>query len=189
MSRQQILQTVRAAKPPAIPLPPPYRPAHQPTGPVVQQFCDTLTRVGGHSHRTPRSALADTIADFATRYAPYGTCCNTLDPTDMPAQPYGVVIVRGLLGVAESGAVLIPASQLPLPSLPLIGRALVVILEETAIVADLHQAYQQTQNHIAASPYTLWVAGPSKTADIEKKLVTGAQGTTEHHVLLLRAAR
>ena len=85
-----------------------------------------------------------------------------------------VVILEAQFGVAENGAVWLTEDNYKLRVLPFIGEHLVMIVHATTLVGNMHQAYQL----IAGADYGfgVFIAGPSKTADIEQSLVLGAHG-------------
>jgi L-lactate dehydrogenase complex protein LldG len=86
--------------------------------------------------------------------------------------------------VAESGAVwLTPADALARAAL-FLAEHLALVVSETEIVSDLHQAYARID--AGAAPFGCFVAGPSKTADIEQVLVIGAHGARTLTVFLTR---
>lgn len=92
-------------------------------------------------------------------------------------------VIRGSLGVAENGAVWVRERDMGHRILPFICQQLVLVLEERAIVATMHEAYEQLR--IAEEGYGVFIAGPSKTADIEQSLVIGAHGPVEMRVLII----
>jgi L-lactate dehydrogenase complex protein LldG len=89
-----------------------------------------------------------------------------LDGTD-------VGIVEGKIGVAENGCVWIPQTMKE-KAVCFISEYLVIILNKSDIVNNMHEAYKR----ISFDPqynFGTFISGPSKTADIEQALVMGAQ--------------
>ncbi|MNF83372.1 Lactate utilization protein C [compost metagenome] len=82
--------------------------------------------------------------------------------------------IKGTVGVAENGAVWIYESQMINRLVPFICQHLVLVIEKKSIVATLHQAYEKIE--AAREGFGIFIAGPSKTADIEQSLVIGAHG-------------
>jgi hypothetical protein len=94
-----------------------------------------------------------------------------------------LVVLQGLFGVAENGAVWITDAQLPDRVLPFITQNLVLIVNRASLVPTLTEAYQEIGS--AHYEFGMFVAGPSKTADIEQSLVLGAHGPKTMTVVLL----
>ena len=82
--------------------------------------------------------------------------------------------IMGTVGVAENGAVWIYESQMINRLVPFICQHLVLVIDKKSIVATLHQAYKKIE--VAREGFGVFIAGPSKTADIEQSLVIGAHG-------------
>lgn len=94
-----------------------------------------------------------------------------------------MAFIRGAIGVAENGSIWLYESQIINRLLPFICQHLVLVIERKNIVATMHQAYQKID--VAKEGFGVFIAGPSKTADIEQSLVIGAHGARSLIVYLL----
>jgi L-lactate dehydrogenase complex protein LldG len=74
-------------------------------------------------------------------------------------------------------------SQMVNRLLPFICQHLVIVLEKKKLVATMHHAYQEI--NVFEEGFGVFIAGPSKTADIEQSLVIGAHGARSMTVYLL----
>lgn len=92
-------------------------------------------------------------------------------------------VLKGRFGVAENNAIWIPESNMPHRMIPFVCQHLYLILHARQIVSDMHEAYQKTE--IFEQGFGVFIAGPSKTADIEQSLVIGAHGPLSLDVLLI----
>lgn len=107
---------------------------------------------------------------------------NTLDESDKQVvvltsfelECLEKVCIKGTLGVAENGAVWVYESQMMNRLLPFICQHLILVINKKDIVPTLHHAYQKIDT--AKEGFGVFIAGPSKTADIEQSLVIGAHG-------------
>jgi L-lactate dehydrogenase complex protein LldG len=107
---------------------------------------------------------------------------------ELPEDPHaledlGLAILDGQFGVAENGAIWMEDSNLGLRALPFITEHLVIVLDRKNLVETMHQGYERIGN--ATSGFGLFIAGPSKTADIEQSLVIGAHGAKSLRVVLV----
>jgi L-lactate dehydrogenase complex protein LldG len=95
-------------------------------------------------------------------------------------------VLPGNFGVAENGAVWITESGMGDRALPFICEHLLLVLPLTEILSNMHEAYER----IGDLKYDLgtFIAGPSKTADIEQSLVLGAHGPKSLTVILVGKA-
>ena len=87
-----------------------------------------------------------------------------------------LVVLKGAFGVAENAAIWIPSNTLQYRVLPFITQHLVIVLDKSDIVLNMHQAYQKLDIQ-SANGFGVFISGPSKTADIEQSLVIGAHGS------------
>lgn len=94
-----------------------------------------------------------------------------------------VAIIQGQFGVAENGAIWLTDENLGLRALPFITEHLVIVLEEKSLISNMYEAYQKIG--VQHSGFGLFIAGPSKTADIEQSLVIGAHGAKSLRVVLV----
>jgi L-lactate dehydrogenase complex protein LldG len=83
-----------------------------------------------------------------------------------------VLEIDGEFGVAENGAIWLTEEALPHRVAPCICQHLVINVSE--VVPTMHAAYARLGG--VTSGFGLFLAGPSKTADIEQSLVIGAHG-------------
>ena len=94
-----------------------------------------------------------------------------------------LAILKGHFGVAENGAVWITDSLMGDRSIPFISHHLALVIYKTDIVPTLVEAYERLERY--SYNYGTFIAGPSKTADIEQSLVLGAHGPKSMIVFLL----
>jgi L-lactate dehydrogenase complex protein LldG len=93
-----------------------------------------------------------------------------------------VGVVRSPLAVAESGAIWLTERELVVNALGVLSQHLIVLLDAAAIVETMPDAYERLD--LGASPYGVFLAGPSATGDIEGVIIHGAQGARSLTVLL-----
>jgi L-lactate dehydrogenase complex protein LldG len=103
------------------------------------------------------------------------------DPHEINDVDIGVV--RSPLVVAEAGAVWLTQTELVVNALGVLSQYLIVLLEPAAVFVTMNEAYGRID--LAASPYGVFLAGPSATGDIEGVIVHGAQGARSLTVFLL----
>ena len=77
--------------------------------------------------------------------------------------------IKGTIGAAENGAIWIYESQMINRLLPFICQHLILVIDKKNIVPTMHQAYDSIE--VAKEGFGAFIAGPSKTADIEQSLV------------------
>lgn len=94
-----------------------------------------------------------------------------------------LLILDGEIGVAENAAIWVTSKNWPFRVLPFISEHLVICLKKDKIVGNMHDAYVAIGE--ANYDFGVFIAGPSKTADIEQSLVIGAQGAMSLRIILV----
>jgi L-lactate dehydrogenase complex protein LldG len=152
-----------------------------------KQFIEVLTSIGGVvSIIDSMQTLEEKIADFTT---PDKIVINGLEPIDSNYSKdnlyeVDIAIVKGGIAVAENGAIWVTEKNMVDRMLPFSCEQLVIVIEEKNIVNNLHEAYDAI--NISEEGYGVFIAGPSKTADIEQSLVIGAHGPVALQVLIIK---
>ena len=116
---------------------------------------------------------------------------NTLDEIDKQVvlltsfelEKLEKVCIKGTLGVAENGAIWLYESQMINRLLPFICQHLILVIDKKDIVPTMHHAYKKID--ISKEGFGIFIAGPSKTADIEQSLVIGAHGARTATIYVL----
>jgi len=194
-ARDDILAALRRNAPPG-----PAHPALDGTAArfddLPARFAESVVAVGGTLVRVPDLAAAGASlralpvrrdARKVVSLVP-GVGDATLDAAAVkdPHELEGLdlVVLRGALGVAENGATWIEGVSLPHHALVVIPEHVAVVVDASALVPDLHAAYAALD--LAHRPrWGLFLAGPSKTADIEQSLVIGAHGARSSTLILV----
>ena len=85
-----------------------------------------------------------------------------------------LTLIQAHFGVAENSALWVTEDILGQRVAPFITQYLAIIVNKKDIVATMHQAYDRIGDQKYG--FGTFIAGPSKTADIEQSLVLGAHG-------------
>ena len=160
--------------------------------PILPFFRKQLEAMGGRSFAVAGAAAARSMV--AELFPAARVVCSAVpevpgtrwiedvrDPHELNDVDVGVV--RSPLGVAEAGAIWLTQRELAVNALGVLSQHLIVLLDPTAIADTMHDAYRRLD--LTASPYGLFMAGPSATGDIEGVIIHGAQGARSLTVLLL----
>ena len=94
-----------------------------------------------------------------------------------------VTIVQTPLGVCENGCCWVQQEGEWRSEL-FVSENLVFILDKANLVHNMHEAMKRIREFAPATPFSGFISGPSKTADIEQALVIGAHGAMGVIVLL-----
>jgi L-lactate dehydrogenase complex protein LldG len=197
-ARSTILKTVRANRASAIDLPS-LDDAWQTFDDPLSHFRAVLSSIGAQSEVLPNQTAADAWLRGKNDYASAdchvslvdGVGCSTLSESNL-ASPHELAnlewaVLPGQFGVAENGAIWISSGNVRHRAVYFLCEHLVLVLPQNQILHNMHEAYERLSGFgLEDRPeYGAFVAGPSKTADIEQSLVIGAQGPRSLDVLLL----
>jgi L-lactate dehydrogenase complex protein LldG len=184
-SRESILKAIREISREEKPLP--EAPLFEISSPLEETFIKSI-----HGNKGEVMTEADFLSWLKNINYPKVISCfekfSELSTIVLPEDPHdledlNLAILEGQFGVAENGAIWIDDKQLPHRVLPFIAEHLVIVLPKSDLFPTLHQAYEMIGD--AHSGFGLFVAGPSKTADIEQSLVIGAHGAKSLRVVLV----
>jgi L-lactate dehydrogenase complex protein LldG len=167
-----------------------------PPASLLSAFKDSLQQMGGVFLDPPASG--DMLAPVRAKIADAKIVCSTVPeiagnrdiagigaPQDLADVDFA--IVRASFAVAETGSVLLSDTDLHVNAVAYLAQHLIVLLDPTDIVVNLHHAYRRPE--FRDRHYASFHTGPSATADIEGVLIHGAQGVRSLSVLpIARAA-
>jgi L-lactate utilization protein LutC len=143
-----------------------------------------LDRIGAKRALLGTGPVLDSL-DLGPWLRSHGLSVTTFDHgpverDEMFAADVGITGVSGLL--AETGSLIVRASKTEPRSASLLPPVHIAIARRDQIVADLFDVLEP----MTALPSNLvLITGPSKTGDIELKLVTGVHGPGEVHVIVM----
>jgi L-lactate utilization protein LutC len=179
----------------------------------VQRFCAELTAAGGVAHVvSDRDGAVRYISELATKRQArrialgHGAVVNTLDLSNRLLS-LGIEVISadadrdslfaadiGITGVdaliAETGTIVQASRQSQPRLLSLLPPVYIAVAERSQVVPDLFDWFETipTDSRPSGLPACLsLITGPSKTGDIELRLVTGVHGPGEVHVVLINA--
>lgn len=177
---------------------------------IVERFCEEFAAAGGTAYLAPDATIAADIvlSLLHTKGARRvllgsGAVLASLN-LDAALQQAGIETLRaeaadkaayfaadvGVSGVdyliAETGSIVLLTSPEQPRSLSLLPPVHVAVARREQLVEDLFDLFEDKLPGGAALPACVSIiTGPSKTGDIELKLVTGVHGPGEVHVVLL----
>ena len=190
--RENILNAIAMNQPTLVPLPVLNRTAVISYEDRYAQFKTVLESIGGNVELiSSMDAVKEKInADKANNIfvidAISAESTDTLESIALSAfelEKLERAYIRGTVAVAENGAVWVYESQMKNRLLPFICQHLVLVIDKKDIVATMHDAYDRID--VGSEGFGAFIAGPSKTADIEQSLVIGAHGARSTTVYVL----
>jgi L-lactate dehydrogenase complex protein LldG len=192
-SRDKILATVRANQPEEKPLPSVMSPAAGGAVDLSKQFVDVLEAIGGRAYIVSGwERIATIIKEEYTQQHRIVSGCKELagmaEVKDGYEDPHtlenvDLAVLEAHFGVAENGACWITEDRMIERALPFIAQHLALVIHKKDVVPHMHAAYERIGQ--AAYGFGTFIAGPSKTADIEQSLVLGAHGPCSMTVFLI----
>jgi L-lactate utilization protein LutC len=184
---------------------------------LVARFCEQFVLAGGQAHRVAdapaasarvlelvRSKSARRVVLGRNRFLDSLRLCEQLAAAGVEAIPVDQLSPEhsrdplfaadlGISGadflIAESGTVVLRACSEEPRSLSLLPPVHLIVAERARLVPDLFDLFEEKcwgEPPSLPSCLTL-ITGPSKTGDIELRLVTGVHGPGEVHVIVVDA--
>lgn len=193
-SRADILSRIKENQPSATPLPAPLTGVLRYEEPI-EMYRTVLGNIGGTTVLVKNyEAIQEYIkTNFADQKRIISTIPELSDATEKgweEQDPHSyenvdIAIIRAHFGVAENAALWVTEELMQQRVIPFICQQLAVVVSAKEIVSNMQQAYEK----IADSKYGFgtFIAGPSKTADIEQSLVLGAHGPKNMTVFILES--
>lgn len=192
-SREQILARVKSNQPALTPLPSIQPMLPDQTQNNINQFRTVLTAIGGalvdvanyeeieqyiSQHYQGRQRIISTLPELQniTEESWENNDPHSFENVDL-------AIIKAHFGVAENAALWITEDLMQQRVVPFICQQLAVVVSKNGILTTMHDAY--TRIGTADYGFGTFIAGPSKTADIEQSLVLGAHGPKGMTVFLL----
>lgn len=189
-SREKILENILRARGDDRALPEVKKKLTAVTNPI-NTFLATLEKIGGKAvevngwdaissyiqeHHSGLNRILSTLPELPWFLPQFSDDPHAFENVDL-------AILKGHFGVAENGAVWITDNLMGDRSIPFISHHLALVIDKNDIVPTLVEGYERLEAH--SYNYGTFIAGPSKTADIEQSLVLGAHGPKSMTVFLL----
>lgn len=192
-SRDKILAEVLKNQPARLPMPD-LDGFKGPEQNNVQAYMDTFIGIGGNiftvddldSVKVLIREQFDTSKRIITTLPVFADSLELFSPTVDPHsfEDVELAVIKAHFAVAENGAVWLTEQVMGQRIIPFICQHLAVVVEASAIVPTMHEAYARIGQ--ADYGFGVFIGGPSKTADIEQALVMGAHGPISMTVFILK---
>jgi L-lactate dehydrogenase complex protein LldG len=194
-SREKILAEIRKNKPASLPLPESFSVVAE-SETMLDNFTAVLQSIGGTVIQTHSRNQVDAVLKQKKESGeevvngveglPFYNLQDYVDKDRTEVENVHTVFLKGSIAVAENGAIWVSEKSMGNRLLPFICQDLVLVIEEENLVANMHQAYKRIT--VDEDGFGVFIAGPSKTADIEQSLVIGAHGPLSLQVFITKTA-
>lgn len=193
-SRDEILSAIRQHLPEASPLPELDGPWIEYSDPIAQ-FASVLEMIGGQCVRVPSIEAINAALQLVPAYTTATQIVSTipgvgastvdLNTIDDPhvLEDVDFAILPGQFGVAENAAVWITDEGLRHRVIYFLCQHLALVIRAENVIHNMHMAYERLT--FGGPRFGGFIAGPSKTADIEQSLVIGAHGPRSMTVFIV----
>lgn len=181
-SREEILAKLKINKPKARPLP--DIPMFEVAGDPLQNFQQKLKGFDGESYifSSRQEAIDWLKANVLTRQGQIFSAAAGVEGNvglgDFRSQAemhtIDICIAEAILGIGETGSLLVDANSLGAPAAALFSTDLYLLIDRSKIYSSVQEVYLKVD--MAQYQYSSFFSGPSATADIEAVHITGAQG-------------
>ncbi len=160
---------------------------------LAELFAERLALVNGKSYTDPAALAAqlqeggwirgycdpELLALFAPAFGASITCATTYERANVDEFAFG--ITRAVAAIAETGTLILNDATTTRRLAALAPWVHVGVVRRQDIYADVHQAVMA----LGSDPNTIWVTGPSKTADVEGILIQGVHGPGAQYAYLV----
>lgn len=186
-SRDQILGNARAAlhRQPGdpVPAPPPVLLREAPRERLVEQFKNALEALAGHVVIVKTREDVEVAIDKALNGRTFIRAGGAFSREAIATTDAGITAADYAL--ADTGSLVIFTESNESRLLSLLPPCHIAVIESSRIVASLDDVFRLRPLPGAESSAMVVITGPSRTADIEMRLVRGVHGPGEIHVIIL----
>ena len=192
-SRESILSKIKQNQPKELIELPDLEPLKETNSDILEQYKSVLKSIGGDFVEV--SDYSEIVAFIKEHFDSNKRILTTVTELSEIAQlnwthddPHSLqdaelIVVKAHFGVSENSALWITDNIITQRVALFIPQYLSIIVNKKDIIAKMHQAYDRIENQEYG--FGTFVAGPSKTADIEQSLVLGAHGARGLTVFLM----
>ena len=184
-SREQILSSARAAlhrKPgDTLPAPPPVLLSEAPKERLVEQFTKALEALAGKVVVVRTSEEAESAIDKILNGRTFIRSCGSREAI----ATIDAGITSADYALADTGSLVIFTESNESRLLSLLPPCHIAVIESSRIVPSLDDVFRLRPLPGDRSSAMVVITGPSRTADIEMRLVRGVHGPGEIHVIII----